>query len=82
MTSTGPKVVAQELVAEAAASRGSLDQTGDVGHHELGVAADHAEVGFGWWWVVGDLGPGRRMRAMRVLLPTLGKPTRATSAAA
>ena len=42
----GPLDVAEELMAEALALAGPLDQAGDVGHHELGVVveADHAEV--------------------------------------
>ena len=38
----GPLDVAQELVAEAAALAGSLDQAGDVGDDELGVLVERA----------------------------------------
>ena len=56
--------VAQEVVAEAAALAGALDQAGYVGDGERRVAGGHdAEVGHqGGERVVGDLGPGPRDR--------------------
>ena len=56
--------VAQEVVAEAAALGGALDQAGHVGDREGRLArGDHAEVGHqGGERVVGDLGPGPRDR--------------------
>ena len=56
--------VAQEVVAEAAALAGALDQAGHVGDGERRVAGgDHAEVGDQRRErVVGDLGPGPRDR--------------------
>ena len=56
--------VAQEVVAEAAALGGTLDQAGHVGDHEGGLAGgDDAEVGDqGGEGVVGDLGPRPRDR--------------------
>ena len=56
--------VAQEVVAEAAALAGALDQAGHVGDGERRVAGgDHAEVGHQRGErVVGDLGPGPRDR--------------------
>ena len=58
----GPLDVAQELVAEALALAGALDEAGDVGDDELVavVEAHHAEVGLERGErVVGDLGLGR-----------------------
>src|SRR6478609_4330457 len=56
--------VAQEVVAEATALGGTLDQAGHVGDHEGRLAGgDHAEVGDeGGERVVGDLGPRSRDR--------------------
>ena len=61
----GPLDVAQELVAEAPALAGALDEAGEVGDDELGVVveAHHAEVRLeGGERVVGDLRLGRRDR--------------------
>ena len=58
----GPLDVAQELVAEAPALAGALDETGDVGHDELDVVVGphDAEVGLERGErVVGDLRLGR-----------------------
>ncbi len=59
-----PLDVAQEVVAEAAALAGALDEAGDVGDGEGGVAGrDHAEVGHQRGErVVGDLRPRPRQR--------------------
>ena len=57
----GPLDVAEELVAQAVALVGPLDQAGDVGHDErvLGVDDDRPEVGvLGRERIVGDLGMG------------------------
>jgi hypothetical protein len=53
--------VAQELVAQAGALGGALDQAGNVGHHEAAVLvhAHHAQVGVqGGEGIVGHLGLG------------------------
>ena len=58
----GPLHVTKELVAQAPALGRPLDETRDIGHHELvAVEADHAQVGLeGRERVIGDLGLGGR----------------------
>ena len=67
--------VAQEVVAEAAALAGALDQAGHVGDGERRVAGAHdAEVGHqGGERVVGDLGPGPRHRGDQAGLARAGE---------
>ena len=72
----GPLDVAEELVAEAAALAGALDQAGDVGDDELGgvVEADDAEVRLERRErVVGDLRLGRRDHADQRALADVGE---------
>ena len=72
--------VAQELVAEALALRGALDQAGDVGHDELGAVApgaqpDHAEMRLQRGErVVRDLRLGGRHGRDQRRLPRVGEP--------
>ena len=72
----GPLDVAQELVAEAAALAGALDEAGDVGDDELGgvVEAHDAEVRLERRErVVGDLRLGRRDHADQRALADVGE---------
>ena len=74
--------VAQEVVAQAAALAGALDQAGDVGDGEGRLAGrDHAEVGHqGGERVVGDLGPGPRDRGDQAGLAGAGEADQPMSA--
>ena len=67
--------VAQEVVAETAPLAGALDQPGDVGDGERGVARlHHAEVGHQRRErVVGDLGPGTGQRGDQAGLAGAGE---------
>ena len=74
--------VGEELVAEPGALRRSLDQTGDVGEHDLAVVeverAEHRlDRGEG---IVGDLRRGPGQPANSEDLPAFGSPTSPTSA--
>ena len=69
--------MAEKLNAEPLALMGSLDQAGDVGHHEAAVLApgDHPQVGCeGGERVVRDLGSRRGNRRDQSGFPGIGKP--------
>ena len=68
--------VAEETVSEATTLAGPLDQTGDVGHHELGalIDGDHPEIGAERGeGVVGDLRFGGRDHADERALAGIGE---------